>query len=300
VALAVFSPVLVWNAGRGWVSFAKQGGRTGDWQPALAVGHLGELVGGQIGLATPVLAVVFALAMWRAARGAWRGEAVAGLLAGVTLVPALAFLQHAIGGRVQANWPAVIYPGAALAAACLPRVGRWGAGGGAQRLGVAVGAVLSAAVLVQAAAAPVVLPRAVDFTLIRLAGWQDLAGAVYVAEAGSGADFVAADEYGLASELAFRLRTEVVGLDRRWAFFDVQRADVGGRTGILVRSDREYGPPDARPWAEIRPLGEVARQRGGVVAETYRLFLVRGRVGGAGAVPAVVLRRAGGGDFIAR
>jgi hypothetical protein len=261
------------------VSFAKQGGRTGDWQPALAVGHLGELVGGQIGLATPVLAVVFGVAMWRAARQAWRGEVVAGWLACVTLVPALAFLQHAVGGRVQANWPAVIYPGAALAAACLPGVGQWGAGGRWWRVGATIGGVLSAAVLVQATVAPVALPRAVDFTLIRLAGWADLAGAVYVAEVGSGADFVAADEYGLASELAFRLRTEVVGLDRRWTFFDLPRGDLGGRTGILVRSEREYGPPDARRWAEMTQIGEVRRQRAGVVAETYRLFRVRARPG---------------------
>jgi 4-amino-4-deoxy-L-arabinose transferase-like glycosyltransferase len=282
LALALFAPVVVWNAGHGWVSFAKQGGRTGDWQPAQAVGHLGELLGGQIGLATPVLAVVFGLAMLRAMRGAWRREAAAGLLACVTVLPALAFVQHAIGGRVQANWPAVIYPGAALAAACLPGTGwrdaRW------WRAGAALGGVLSALVLVQAAVAPVRLPRALDFTLIRLAGWQDLAGAVFVAQAGAGADFVAADEYGLASELAFRLRTEVVGLDRRWAYFNVKRDDVGERTGILVRSEREYGPPNPRPWTQMTPLAEVARGRNGVVAETYRLFLVRGKVGQRAAV----------------
>jgi len=85
----------------------------------------------------------------------------------------------------------------------------------------------------------------------------------------------------------------VVGLERRWAFFDLKQVDLAGRTGILVRSEREYGAPDGRRWAEIRPLGEVVRQRAGVAAESYRLFLVRGRAGSR----AAVLR---GGGFIAR
>ena len=58
LALLLFAPVVAWNARNGWVSFAKQGGRVGDWVPSRALAFEAELLGGQIGLATPL---VFAL-----------------------------------------------------------------------------------------------------------------------------------------------------------------------------------------------------------------------------------------------
>jgi 4-amino-4-deoxy-L-arabinose transferase-like glycosyltransferase len=272
LALAVFAPVLGWNAAHGWASFVKQGGRTGDWRPAEALRFLGELLGGQIGLATPGVAILFVLGALRAWRA--RHDLGAALLACLVLVPAAVFVQHGFGGRVQANWPAVIFPAAALAAACLGSapLAFW-------RPAAALGVAINLAVYAQAGWAPLSLPRALDFTLIRLAGWQDLAGQVFVARTEAGADFVAADEYGLASALAFRLAGQVVGVERRWALFNLPRAELAGRTGILVRSLRDAGPPDPRPWASIAPMGTISRGRRGVIAETYRLFRVVGRSG---------------------
>ena len=275
LALALFSPVLAWNAAHHWASFAKQGGRTSDWRPADAIRFLAELLGGQIGLATPGVAIVFAAGMARALR---RDPAM-GLLAGLTWLPAAIFLEHALGDRVQANWPAVIYPGAALAAAAMPL--RW------WRPACWLGFAITASVYIQAAAAPIALPRALDFTLIRLAGWEDLAGATYVAKLQARADYVAADEYGLASELAFRLHGEVVGVEPRWGMFNLPPASLAGRTGLLVRSDRQYGGPDPRWWSGSKLVGTAARGRGGVVAETYRFYTVTWR--GSPATAAVVL-----------
>jgi len=280
LALAVFAPVLWWNAAHGFASFAKQGGRAADWHPARAAGFLMELVGGQVGLATPLVAVCLGTGMVRAARGCWSREPVSCLLAGMALLPAALFLQHALGGRVQANWPAIIYPGAALAGACLGAtpVRFWQP---ASYLGAAIGAL----VLVQAAAAPLVLPRALDATLIRLGGWQDLAGAVYAAKVRSGAGFVVADEYGLASELAFRLHGPVAGQEPRWGLFDgLAPAELAGRAGVLVRSRRAFGQPDPRPWAEMTAIGSFARARAGVAAETYDFYRVVGAPAVHGAV----------------
>ena len=267
LAAALFAPVLLWNQHHGWASFIKQGGRTGDWQPARALGHVAELLGGQIGLATPGVAWVLVAGLSAVARGSMRREAVSGLLACLTLLPAAVFLQHALGDRVQANWPAVIYPGAVLAAAC--------SGARYWRPAAWLGGACALAIYVQAVAAPWPLPRALDFTLIRLAGWQDLAGQVYAAQLRAKAAYVAADEYGLASELAWRLRGGVVGVERRWSLFDLPPAALSGQTGLLVRSTRGGGSPDPQIWAEIKPAGEAARARGGVVAETYRFFTVR-------------------------
>ncbi len=266
MALAVFAPVVWWNAVHGWASFFKQAGRTGDWQPALALRYLAELAAGQVGLATPGVAWAFGAGLAAAAAGLWRRQMVPGLLACVTLLPACVFIEHALGDRVQANWPVVIYPGAALAAAC-----------GAARLwrpSVWLGGICAAVIYVQAVASPWALPRALDFTLIRLAGWSDLAGRAYAAQLANHAAYVAADEYGLACALAWRLHTRVVGVEPRWALFGFPPPPPG-QIALLVRSMREGGGPDPRLWADIRPVGGAVRARHGKLAEAYRFYLAR-------------------------
>jgi hypothetical protein len=194
----------------------------------------------------------------------------------VTLLPALVFIEHAFGDRVQANWPGIVYPGAVLAAAC--------AGVGFWRMAAFSGLAIAAPVYLQAAFAPLSLPRKLDFSLIRLAGWNDLAGTVYVAAAAHHAGFVAADDYGLASELAFRLHMPVLGVEPRWAMFALAPAPPETGNGILLRSARRSGVPDAALWPGATYLGEATRQRHGRVAETYRLYLVAPPTPAAGAV----------------
>ncbi|MFC0410534.1 glycosyltransferase family 39 protein [Roseomonas elaeocarpi] len=270
LAAAIFSPTVWWNAEHGWASFAKQGGRAGTREGGFTLRYLGELLGGQLGLATPlifllcVLGVALAVAAWLRRR-----DAAAGLLVTLTVPAALLFLFQATGSRVQANWPAILYPTAAVAAACLG--GRWLRW---QRPALALGVVMSGLVLLQAAAAPFPLPRRNDPTLARLGGWDGFATAVEFARRQYGATFVASEEYGLASELGFRLPAEapVVAIGDRWGLFDLPAAPVAG-TGLLVRSTRRGdGPP---PWPGAQELpGLVARSRGGVEAELYRLYRV--------------------------
>ena len=120
IAGLLFLPVVIWNAENGWVGFLRQGGRVSDWRPERAIGFLAELAGGQIGLATPGIFVLFAaglaIAMGMTARArdpAWS------LLTMLTVPPGLVFLQHALGDRVQGNWPVILYPAAAVAASGL-------------------------------------------------------------------------------------------------------------------------------------------------------------------------------------
>ncbi len=259
-----FAPVLWWNARHGWASFAKQGGRTGDWHPGDALRHLAELLGSQLGLGTPLVSVLCAAGVWAAARR-WRGGAAPALLAALTVPGVLVFVQHAVGDRVQANWPAILFPAACIAAAAYaPRFWR-----PAAALGFAVGA----AVYVQAATALLPLPRRLDPTLIRLGGWDRLAQEI----AAAGAGFVAADNYGLASILAHDGAGSVVGTEPRWSLFALPVAPTAGRSGLLIRSRRRAGPPDPAPWLSIVPAGAATRSRDGAVAEEYDLFRVTAR-----------------------
>ncbi len=264
VAGLCFAPVLWWNAGHGWASFAKQGGRAGDWHSADALRHIAELLAGQLGLGTPLVAVLCATGIWLAARRFRQGAAPA-LLAALTVPGVAVFLQHAVGDRVQANWPAILFPAACIAAvAYAPRF--W-------RPAAASGFVFGFVVYVQAATAILPLPRALDPTLIRLGGWDALArkvGAIHPA-------FFAADNYGLAAILAHDLPGPVIGAEPRWSTFDRPMASVALQSGILIRSRRRAGPPDPAPWLTITPAGTLQRSRDGVVAEDYDVFRVTAR-----------------------
>lgn len=285
VALLAFAPVVAWNAAHGWASFAKQGGRAGDG--GLTLRFIGELIGGQAGLATPLVFVLCVAGAGAAALAWWRGrDAAALLLAALVLPGAALFLWQATGSRVQGNWPAVLYPAAAIAAAALLRSPAW------LRLRVpalVLGAVITGGVYLQAVAAPLPLPRRNDPTLARLGGWPEFAAAVSAASDRDGAAFVAAEEYGLAAVLAFRLPRDrvVVAMDPRWRFFALP-APAPGVTGLLVRSERRGEGPPLWPGAEPVPQGRLLRSRGGIEAEAYRLFRV---TTAAGQPPAVVLPR---------
>ncbi len=258
LAVLVFAPVLDWNAAHGWASFAKQGGRTGDWHPAKALQYLSELAGGQIGLATPGVFVLIALGLVRAMRAGRADDPAGSLLCWVTLLPVCVFVQHAFGDRVQANWPGLLYPSAVLAAAVWAPRG-W-------RPAAALGLFLAVPLYLQAAAAPFDLPRKVDITLQRLAGWPVLARETAALDPG----FVAADEYGLAAELAHALPSrEVIAAEPRWRLFGLTHPDLAGRSGILLRDARRKDGPDPSLWVLRGAPIPVSRGRGGRTAETY-------------------------------
>ncbi len=230
VAALLFMPVVVWNARHGWVSFVRQGGRTGDWHPEEALKHLGELLAGQVALSTPLLFLLFGAGLWRAARGAARRDPAWSLLAALSLPGLLVFVQHAVGDRVQANWVAILYPPAAIAAAALGW--RW------WRAASGLGLALTLVVYLQAAAAPFALPRRLDPTLIRLAGWDRLVQEADALRREAGAGFLASEDYGQAGLLAWwaPAGTAVLGADPRWSLFQLDRANGGA--GLLLISQR--------------------------------------------------------------
>ena len=274
IAAFTFTPVLLWNALHGWASFAKQGGRVADWSPSRALQFVGELLAGQFGLATPILAVLAAAGIVVALRRARGGDASWTLLAVTTGLPVLVFLQHAIGDRVQANWPAILYPSATLAAAAGLSAGwqRW------FRPAAALGLSLTLLVWVQATLAPLALPMRWDPTLLRLGGWQQLADEIDAEATRQGAQFIVDDNYGQAALLARLLPPGrvVIGLDPRWDMFDLPRPGdrFAGQTGLLVRTARRADVPEAPNWRDILRLGMLSRARNGMVAEEFRLYRI--------------------------
>ncbi len=280
IAAVVFAPVIAWNASHHWASFLKQGGRVGDWRPWDALRFETELVLGQAGLATPLIFVLGVAGTWQLA-GACRRQRdpEAALVSLLTLVPAALFVQHALGDRVQGNWPSVLYPTAAIAAAWLPGAGwrRW------RVPAVGLGLALTGLVYLQALAAPLALPARIDPSLRQLGGWPRFAAAIEARGRSAGAGFIATPNYGDAAELAFLQAVPVVGLGPRWAFFRLKRAAIAGETGLLLLR-AGAAPPDAAAWVVLGRDGAIVRARGGAVAERFVLYRVRARRGLAGAL----------------
>jgi 4-amino-4-deoxy-L-arabinose transferase-like glycosyltransferase len=285
IAALVFSPVLAWNAAHGWASFAKQGGRAGADAPGITLRFLGELIGAQFGLATPLIFILCVAGTALALRAWWRGnDSAAAMIAASVLPGAAIFLWQATGSRVQGNWPAILYPAACIAAmAFIPRrLAGW------PRPAVALGAILAGGGILQAGFAPLPLPRRLDPSLARLGGWSEFAAAVEAERRARGAGFVAAEEYGLAAQLALRLPPDVtvIALHERWALFRLPRPQPGV-TGLLVQSERRDSAPD---WPGAEPIrrAPLVRERRGIEAERYRAFRVETR---ADLPPAAVLPR---------
>ncbi|HET7322113.1 MAG TPA: glycosyltransferase family 39 protein, partial [Longimicrobiaceae bacterium] len=119
IATLVFSPVLLWNARHEWISFTFQ--LRHGLSPArgsllhTALKFEGELFGGQLGLASPILFVMMAIAVVCALR---RRSPLEWLLAVVSVVVFALFVYSALHKRVEANWPAPAYV-SAIALLCI-------------------------------------------------------------------------------------------------------------------------------------------------------------------------------------
>jgi 4-amino-4-deoxy-L-arabinose transferase-like glycosyltransferase len=117
LAAAVVSPVFYWNYAHDWVSFAKQAQHGIKDKPANALASVVEFLGGQAGLATPI---IFAFCVWGSCfaflRGLKRQDSRWFLLGALTVPILLFFLVHSASQKIQPNWPGFIYPVAILAA----------------------------------------------------------------------------------------------------------------------------------------------------------------------------------------
>jgi 4-amino-4-deoxy-L-arabinose transferase-like glycosyltransferase len=270
IGFALFTPVLFWNVGHGWVGFIKQGGRIDDWRPARAAGFLAELVGGQIGLATPLVwllcmaGLVAAIRRWRDPRWA--------LLAALSLPPVLVFVQHAFGDRVQGNWPAIIYPALVLAAGGLAFPRRWWLGASA------FGLAITALAYVQATTGALPLPPRIDPIAMRLVGWDGLARRVEALRQATGAAFVAADGYAVGSELAWWMPNQsIVGMDPRWKLFALPHVPLGSAEGLLIQDARRQEPPDQAAWESVERIGTAGRPGSGTAG--FAVYRVKPRSG---------------------
>jgi hypothetical protein len=284
VALALFAPVILWNADHHWVSFLKQFGRARieDFRPAF----IAELIPTQIAFATPLVFILGTMglcALFRRDAGALASR----MLIGATFwVIVLYFVWHSLHARVEANWFAPVYPAFAIAAAVAAHLVRWDIrwqrlADFSLRWAAPSGIVLFALLTMQADTGMLTGYRR-DSTVRSVGvGWRELAGEIEAVRQRVGAGCVLVPDYGTTSWLAFYLPkgTCVLQPTQRIRWVNMPEPDPALLAGKLLfvdelRSERPLYLDQT--FAHIERVAELPRKRGPLTIETYGLDLVDG------------------------
>jgi 4-amino-4-deoxy-L-arabinose transferase-like glycosyltransferase len=215
VGALLFAPVVIWNWFYDWISFRFQLAHGFSPARGSALTRELELLGGQLGLASPILFVLLMAAVLAALHRGWEVRKRLSptdiltrrfALAVVALVPLALFAVSAWRRSVEPNWPAPIYPAAVVLLAASSARWAWGRW---YRAGLLLAGVLLAIVGVQAWRPVLPLTPSRD-PIGRAHGWATLAARVDDARRdpfldGSVDIWVAANRYQDASQLAFHL-----------------------------------------------------------------------------------------------
>ena len=279
LALLMFAPVVLWNAGHDWISFAAQFGRVGAG--GFTLRFLGEFLGGQLLLATPFIAILGVAGIMVAARSRQSGLA---LLVAMVVPAAVYFLWHSLHDRVQGNWPSFLYPAFALAVAAA-----WGAisTGGVSRLmratkAVALPVATLILVAVYAQALWGVVPRVRD-PISRLLAFEmkPVADEIETLRARVQANAVVTTSYALTGWFSFYLPTHppVVQLDERFRYVNEPappRDLFEGPLLYVTEMRNDQAALVASRFREVMPLAHIARVRNGATIDRYTVYRVSG------------------------
>ena len=216
IAMGCFGPVVLWNRSADWISFRFQLNHgLGTAVRGTPLARELDMIGGQLGLATPIIAVLLIAAVVLTLLHEWKRrrtvapdsvQAVRFAFATISLVIVLFFSFSAWRRPVEANWPALAYPAAIIVLAtttqAFARARWWNAG-----TWMATFVLLLALLQIARPVLPLVPKKD---PIGRAYGWDTLAEAVQSARydpflAATGKRWVAAERYQDASELAFHL-----------------------------------------------------------------------------------------------
>lgn len=279
VAVAVFSPVILWNEDHQWVSFIKQLGRAriDHFNPAFVA----ELIPTQIVFATPLVFILGAMGLYALLRrdnGALPARTLINVMVWVIVAY---FAWHALHARVEANWFAPVYPAFAIAAAVAAHVTRWKASRQRTvdfclRWAGPAGVVMFALLVVQANTGLLSLYRR-DATVRSVGvGFVDLAREIEAARIRVGATCVLAPDYGTTGWLAFYLPKGTCVFQRderiRWVNMpEPSPSDLAGKLLLVGEQNAAALPQWTGSFARIEKVGELTRMRGPLVIEGVEL-----------------------------
>lgn len=279
LAVLLFLPNVLWNAGNDWATFVKQFGRVGA--DAFRPRYVLEFLAAEIGLIGPLMVPFLVIGVARILHRPRDRATLAWMLVATCVPFAVYLLLHGLHDPVQGNWPAPLFGAIAIVAALAasdaaagPRWRRWLAASVAP---VGIGVSLLAFAYVASDAA-FVSPRDPSK---QLRGWPAFAGELETRRLEAGAEWIGTASYGLTGELAFHLRgsAPVVPLrdPERWTHLPLIPAEALAAPGLVVVLERR------RDWLELgRMFARVSeelplvRSANGVPIRRYLVFEVEG------------------------
>jgi 4-amino-4-deoxy-L-arabinose transferase-like glycosyltransferase len=289
LALAAIGPTVYWNWTHGLVSFAKQASHGTQGTTANSIASLGEFVGGQAGLVTPVVFLFGLYGMAYATWLGWKQRDRRWLLLGAVSAPVfLFFLLHSLNQKIQPNWPAFLYGAAIIAAVHAFRTATR-----AQRSFTFLSAAFVSAPYVAAAFSLLAFAQlGLDLLPIspkkdpttRMKGWSTLAADVEAVRKTTGATLVLTDRYAMTGQLAFYTERpdQVFQANERIRYIDAagpEAADLKKPALFVVRADARV---DAiRPaFTTVHRVTTIRRDAGIGTNDQYDVYLLSGYRGG--------------------
>ncbi len=289
IALVLFLPVLIWNAGHDWASFRFQLVRATATHE-LSLRTVGDFIGLQFGLVgfilLPVVLSGVTLTAWRGYR---RRDPVAILLSTSVIVPFLYFFWKSLSLRVGDTWPMFMWPAgfaaAAINIATLPREGfppwmikstiAWA------NAAIASGIAFVVMVFLYYVACPWNFIGKAD-PVGGEAGYEQVVNRAQAELLETGATWIATTDYRTYAMLRwyFNGRVPVVQINERGrylGFRDPGMNLIRGHTGLYVGREPENTSPLWASTTVVRePLERVDRRWRGVVMDTYVLEKLTG------------------------
>jgi 4-amino-4-deoxy-L-arabinose transferase-like glycosyltransferase len=284
IAVALFSPVLIWNAEHDWASFRFQLVRAAATHE-ISLRTLGEFISLQFGLVGFILlpVVVFGVSLT-----AWRGyrerDPIAILMSTSVVVPFCYFLWKSLTLRVGDTWPMFIWPvGFAATAINLVQMPRekWSARliGSTLRwakAAIVCGIAFVVTVCLYYLAAPWNLIGRTD-PVGGEAGYEHLVERAQAELDKIGASWIATTDYRTYAMLRwyFNGRVPVIQINERGrfqGFRDPGIERITGHAGLYVGREPDQQSPIWSSTTAVRePLERVKRSWRGIVMDTYAL-----------------------------
>ena len=282
---ALCSPILIWNAQNGWPSFSHVLGLGGADPSRVSHAAFGEFLGGQAGLASPVVFVLALIAWGAGLRRRIKGHdtPLEWMLWCLSAPLFLFFLLLSLRSRVEANWPAPAWWGGVLLAGLwlLKRGKLWG---WLSRLGLGLALLLTLLVYAQALRPWLPIPpaRAKMDSAARVAGWDELGRRVQARLGGLPGAFVGAATYQNAAELSFVLDghplAQVLGepvINSQYRFWDRAR-ELKGHSAIVVVENSVEAGRIAPLFRSFTRLEDYDLRRHGNLVRHQEIWLGRG------------------------
>lgn len=274
IALALFSPVIIWNTTHDFVSFAKQLSRTqGEgFDPQ----YLFEMIGAQWMLMTPLIGGIALFAFARELRSLLPSRANATTLIIATSLPFAAYLLiHGLHDRVNANWPAPLAPAFAILAAVFLQTTHLKI---LKTTALPVGYALLALVFIEVIHP--FLPLQPDRNPAMLTrGWSEMGLELEKIAHDKDMAWVATSTYehtGAVSN-ALRNRMDVVQINERlrYGFMPAPNPSLTSKPALYINwsNDAEAALKILSPCiGEAEKIGTIARKHNDVIIETFALY----------------------------